>query len=212
MTRMSGQSDDELLQVASLREFFMESVDAAMATNKFRATSETSHYVVNLLTLFSRAEAFHDPADHSAGRRPLALMLADAMDAPTSAERQYALQRLGDISLFVAGFFASDLQHAVVDVDYYISMGGGAYSSLSSEARETIRGRAFATVFAELGDNFDRFVDVLNDVRDQAGSASDADVVRLYDLWLKTGSQRAARLLKRQGIHALPVGQVGKAH
>jgi hypothetical protein len=209
---MSGRSDDELLQVASLREFFRESVDSAMDANHLSASTEASHYVVNLLTLFARAEVFHDSADDAAGRRPLALMLSDALDAPTAPERQYALQRLGDISLFVAGFFASDLQHSVVDIDYYISMGGGAYNSLSTQSRETSRGRAFAEIFAELGDKFDRFVDVLNDVRDQAGSASDADVLRLYDVWLKTGSPRAARLLRRQGIHTLPPGRTSRAH
>jgi hypothetical protein len=209
---MSGQPDNELVQVASLREFFRESVGVAMESNKLTAEHETSHYVVNLLTLFARAEAFHDPADDTPGRKPLALMLSDALEAPTPAECQFALQRLGDISLFIAGFFAADLQRSVVDLDYYISMGGGAYSSLSMQSHKTIRGRTFAGIFAELGEKFHRFVDVLNDVRDQAGSASDKDVLRLYEVWLKTGSERAARLLRRQGIHPLSTPGTTLAH
>jgi len=190
-----------------LREFFRESIAVAMASNKLEADRETAHYVVNLLTLFARAESFHDPADSGAQRRPLALMLADALDAPNAGERQFALQRLGDISLFIAGFFANDLQRSVVDVDYYISMGGGAYCTLSTQTRGTRKGHAFGAVFAELGEKFHHFVDVLNDVRHQACSSSDSDVLRLYEVWLKTGSERAARLLRQQGIQ--PSGAAG---
>ena len=38
--------------------------------------------------------------------RPLAHMLADALEAPNAGARQRGLQRLGDVSLFIAGFFA----------------------------------------------------------------------------------------------------------
>ena len=142
-------------------------------------------------------------------RLTLALMLAAALDAATVEERLFRLQRLGDISLFIAGFFADDLQHSVVDLDYYISMGGGAYSSLSLQSRGTFKGRAFGPVFAELGAKFHRFVDVLNDVRSQAGSSRDTDVMRLYEVWLKTGSARAARLLRRAGVHPLRAAHSG---
>lgn len=203
MTRMSGQPECSLVQVTSLREYFRDSVGDAMASNCLEADHNTTHYVVNLLTLFARSESFHDPVDESEGIKPLALMLADALDAPTPEQRRFGLQRLGDVALFIAGFFADDLQHSVVDLDYYISMGGGAYTSLYAETRGSMRGRAVGTVFAELGDKFQQFVDVLNDVRAPQDAASDSDLLRQYELWLKTGSERAARLLRRQGIHPL---------
>ena len=204
MPQQSAQPDKELLQVSNLQEFFRDSVDDAMTSNRLSADSHTSHYVVNLLTLFARAEAFHESDDDSGSRQPLALMLANALEAPTAEQRCYGLQRLGDISLFVAGFFAEDLQHSVVDMDYYVSMGAGAYSSLSMETRGTLQGKAFGAVFAELGEKFQCFVDVLNDVRDPAAAPSDTDVMRQYELWLKTGSERAARQLRKQGVH--PIG------
>jgi hypothetical protein len=212
MPTLSGQAAADLVQVESLREFFRESVGVAMESNRVDADRATAHYVVNLLTLFARSEAFHDPADKERQRKPLALMLADALDAPTVDERLFGLQRLGDISLFIAGFFADDLQRSVVDVDYYISMGGGAYSTLSAQSRGTQKGRALGPIFAELGAKFHRFVDVLNDVRHQAGAASDADVMRLYEVWQKTGSKRAARLLRRAGIYPLQTTQPELQH
>ena len=88
----------------------------------------------------------------------------------------------------------------VVDLDYYVHMGGGAYGSLSQQLRGTPRGQAFGPVFAELADKFNRFVDVLNDVRAAAQSNDDQDVLRLYELWLRTGSKRAERLLRGLGV------------
>ena len=160
MTDTSSQPGAAVVAVANLREFFHDSLNSAMASNRLAVESDTAHYVVNLLTLFARAEAFHDPADTSPTRRPLALMLADALEAPTTEERMFGLQRLGDISLFIAGFFAADLQRAVVDLDYYVSMGGGAYSTLSVQSRGTMKGRAFGSVFAELGAKFQQLVEL----------------------------------------------------
>lgn len=208
----SGQADRVVVHVESLREFFRDSVGTAMESNGLKADRHTAHYVVNLLTLFARSEAFHDPDEGDQPRKPLALMLADAIDAPTTEQRLFGLQRLGDISLFMAGFFADDLQRSVVDLDYYISMGGGAYSSLSVESRGTMKGRAFGAIFAELGEKFNHFVDVLNDVRDHSGSSSDCNVLRQYEVWLKTGSERAARLLREQGVHPFPGGRTDREH
>jgi hypothetical protein len=201
MAQSVDHPEQEVVQVKNLREFFRDSVDDAMESNRLAVDHHTSHYVVNLLTLFARAEAFHEVAADSDGPRPLALMLADALEAPTPEHRHLCLQRMGDVTLFFAGFFADDLQDAVVDLDYYVSMGGTAYSSLSVEARGTVRGRAFGGIFAELGAKFQQFVDVLNDVRNQAKASSDADLLRLYDVWQKTGSERARRLLREQGVY-----------
>lgn len=212
MPKCSTATDSELVQVTSLREFFRDSLTDSLATNRVDVDHDTEHYVVNLLTLFARADAFHDPADDGARRKPLALMLADALEAPSAEERMFCLQRLGDVSLFIAGFFADSLRDSVVDIDYYVSMGGGAYSSLSMQSQRTVRGRAFSSVFAELGDKFQPLVDVLNDVRAQAAGASDADVLRQYELWLKTGSQRAARLLRENGIAPTPGAQTEWTH
>jgi hypothetical protein len=92
------------------------------------------------------------------------------------------------------------ISRKLVDVDYYIGMGGAAYDTLSTSVRGTLRGRVFADVYAELAEKFREFVDVLADVRDAAKSIDDHDVLRLYEVWLKTRSARAARLLRECGI------------
>lgn len=184
--------------VKSLQEFFRESVSSAMDKQGLDADDHTAYYVVNLLTLFARSEVFYD--GDSQPLKPLALMLAEAVDASNADERNFALQRVGDISLFVAGFFGESLADKQVDIDYYVSMGGSAYSSLSEYMRGSVRGRAFTAVFAELGAKFQDFVDVLTEVRDETRGNDVVDVLRLYEIWLKTGSARAARMLRRLGI------------
>jgi hypothetical protein len=165
-----------------------------------RADDNTAHYVVSLLTLFARSEALFEEVDSGVGLKPLALMLADAVDAAGPEERAFSLQRLGDVSLFVAGFFADGLACKSVDVDYYIGMGGGAYHSLSQQLQNTPRGSTFGPVFDELACKFKAFVDVLNDIRSEAQPKQEQDILRLYELWLRTGSARAARSLRSLGI------------
>lgn len=208
----SEQNEHGLIPVASLEEFFRDSLDAAMAENQVVMETHTSHYVVNLLTLFSRSEEFYEPGPAGPQLRPLALMLSDALDAPTPEERNFALQRMGDVSLFVAGFFADGLRRAVVDVDYYVRMGGGAYHSLAGSLRGTLRGRAFGEVFDELGAKFGEVVDVLHEIRESARSSSDEDAMRLYELWVKTGSGRAARLLQEMGIYPMEQARSDYSH
>jgi len=41
---------------------------------------------------------------------------------------------------------------------------------------------------------------VLAEIRDSARAADDHDILRLYEVWLKTGSLRAARVLRSLGI------------
>ncbi len=127
-------------------------------------------------------------------------MMADAAEASNTVERTFSLQRIGDVALFIAGFFADSLAHKLVDLDYYIYMGGTAYGSLSDEIRGTPRGRAFADVYRELARKFQAVVDVLNEVRDGARRSSDIDLLRTYEIWLRTGSRRAASLLRQNGV------------
>lgn len=188
------------MPVASLEEFFRDSLDAALVANHVVVERDTAYYVVQLLTLFARSDACFEPVDAGARHRPLALMLADAAEAASREERLFALQRIGDVSLFTAGFFAEALQDRAVGLDYYVNMGGGAYRTLATNGRGSVRGAALAEVFAELAAKFLDLVDALNEVRVSARGASDNDVLRLYEAWLRTGSRRAGRLLRQAGV------------
>jgi hypothetical protein len=212
MVRNTPHAGDEVVAIASLESFFHDSVDAALATNNVVLDDHTTHYVVNLLTLFSRSDALYEQTGSGYCLRPLASMFADAVSASDDLQRNYGLQRVGDVALFVAGFFAAGLERAAVDVDYYVYMGGGAYHSLSLHTRASVRGRTLSGIFDELAAKFQDLVDVLNEVRESARGESDSSLLRRYELWLKTGSRRAARMLRDAGVYPMAQARTGYEH
>jgi hypothetical protein len=170
-------------------EFFRELVDGALAHQHVAATELTAYYIVQLLTGFLARRAT-DPAEDE----PLAVRLAQALERGGLQQRA-GLRQVGDISLFLSGFFADSLQRKLVDIDYYVSIGGYAYNALSRVEADTL-----SPVFAELAEKFVGFVDVLNEVSERTSCASNTDLLRLYERWLKTGSPRSGQLLVERGV------------
>ena len=195
------------LDVRNLREFFRDSLHEALVRQRASVDDHTEAYVVNLLTMFSRSEALFESTPMGPRLRPLALMLAEAVAAPTPEHRSRSLQRLGDVSLFVAGFFSQGFARRLVDVDYHIAMGGRAYGTLAETCRGNTRGKALSAVFGELAAKFQRFVDALNDVSEMSHQHDQRDVLRQYEIWLKTGSPRAAGILRGLGVDPVPVSR-----
>jgi hypothetical protein len=197
------------IAVMDLREFFHDSVQNALRHQHVAVEDQTEHYLVNVLTTFARSDAFYEQTNTGTQLKPLALMLAEAADAPSAEQQRQLLQRMGDVSLFMAGFFAHSFARKLVDIDYHIAMGGRAYSCLAESMRGRIRSAALATVFTELAAKFQRLVDVLNDVAEMARPNTDQDLLRLYEVWLKTGSPRARQLLRESGV--IPVNMRARA-
>jgi hypothetical protein len=198
-------TDKSVLAVPSLREFFRDSVHGTLVRQHVTVEEQTEQYVVNLLTLFARAETLYEDTPAGAHLKPLAVMLGEALAAPSAPARHYALQRLGDVSLFVAGFFAQGFAAKLIDIDYHIAMGGRAYGVLADATARGSRS-VLAGVFAELAAKFQPLVDALNEISESSYRHTDRDVLRLYEVWLKTGSARCYALLKRLGIDPSPGG------
>jgi hypothetical protein len=197
-------SKRKVIAVANLQEFFRDALHSAMSHQKLAVRDHTEHYVVNLLTLFSRSEALYESTPEGVRLKPLVMMLTEALEAQTLAERNRALQRLGDVSLFLAGFFSGSFARKLIDIDYHIAMGGRAYGSLADTLSRG-RGQALAGVFAELAQKFQRVVDALNEVSEMAHTHTDRDILRLYEIWMKTGSRRAHALLRKLGVEPAPL-------
>ncbi len=204
--------------VASLKEFFRDALHEALSHQHVAVEGETEHYVVNVLTMFSDADALYERSSHNEAHardsrtrlKPLAIMLGEALEAPTSEARFRGLQRLGDVSLFIAGFFSAGFARKLVDVDYHIAMGGQAYGTLA-ESCPPARARTLRQVFAELAVKFQPMVDALNEISESSYQHSDQDRLRLYELWLKTGSERSRQLLRKLGVEPTPAAR-GLAH
>jgi hypothetical protein len=200
-----------VLPVADLREFFRDTLHGALERQRLAVEDQTEHYVVNLLTLFARSEALYERTPEGTRLKPLVVMLTEALEAPSAGDRHRGLQRLGDVSLFVAGFFAQSFARKLIDIDYHIAMGGRAYAALA-DALARGRRRVLAQVFAELAAKFQPLVDALNDVSETSYTHSDKDILRLYEVWLKTGSARSYQILKRLGVEPTRSAPSALAH
>lgn len=177
-------------------EYFKELVESSLARQHVQAGNLTEYYLVNLLCQYVRPD--HRDADQD---EPLAVRLARAVQTG-GMEQRARLRSLGDFSLFTTGFFSDSFRRRPVDVDYYVSMGEYAYGSLS-RAED-----AFRDVFAELAQKFVGFSDVLADISERTALTSSHDVLRMYEKWLRTGSERDWHRLVAKGI--LPNSSVGK--
>jgi hypothetical protein len=184
--------DDPLLREQSPAEYFKDLIDSALARQHLRTSELTTYYLVDLLCRFVRPDR-RFPFNDDSGE-PLALRLARALESG-GMEQRARLRNLGDFSLFTSGYFSDSLRHRPVDVDYYVSMGEYAYASLGRRDED-----AFGDVFADLARRFVAFTDVLSDVSEKTGSAGNADVLRLYEKWLRTGSRRDGQRLADRGI------------
>jgi hypothetical protein len=181
---------DAVFRRESAVEYFKELVDRALTHQGLAADELTAFYVVQLLASFLQRPVGGDIHDD----KPLALRLAEALDGG-GVQQRTTLRQIGDVSLFTSGFFSDSLQRKMVDVDYYVAIGGFAYNSLSR-----IENDALAPVYAELGEKFVGFVDVLSEVSERTSCVSNADLLRLYEKWLKTGSRRSGKLLVERGV------------
>lgn len=193
----------ELLAVGSLQEFFHDSVCAAARNQNVDVGDHATHYVVNVLTFFSRAERLYEHTDNNLGIRPLALMFGDAFQSKSARQRDTALQRLGDVALFVAGFFAGSFKRRLVGIEYFMRMGGSAYRCLA-DSRDR-------PVFDELSEKFVPLVDVLNEVSEMCPAVREQKLIDTYERWLATGSERCATLLRQQGIEPVRPANSGSS-
>ena len=183
---LGAHMGDTVVRRESATEYFKELVEAALARQGLVAGELTAYYVVQLLAGFLQRTPDND--------EPLALKLGRALERAGSEQRA-SLREVGDVSLFISGFFADSLHRKLVDVDYYVNIGGWAYNLLRRRGTDT-----FSPVFAELADNFVSFVDVLSEVSERTACGSNMDLLRLYERWLTTGSSRCGHLLIERGV------------
>ncbi len=192
---------------ANLFDFFHGHVDEAARAHP-DVSQEGVYYLSNLLVERGRVEEVARPDT-----------LVELQLEALHASRPKALtvwRELGDMALYVAGFFRGSLEHRHIDPDYYELMGSAAYRRLSTllEApRGALVGRGAAkgidVIFGELSAHFDSCCDLLREVRAiiraRVAEGDDRELLALYEEWLDTGGDGAARQLRRLGL-LLPEG------
>jgi len=176
--------------------FFKELLSSALQNQSIDALPETEVYLVKLLSHFISSEnLFARDSSGNFRAEPLALMLKEAIEEQRQENQRLLFRQVGDVSLYTAGFFQESLDRKPVGVNYYIGIGGGAYSEVA--VRHTSPANQ---VYMELSERFSEFVDVLAEVGEATGNRSDVDLIRAYERWLETESAHALKTLQKAGI------------
>jgi hypothetical protein len=189
-------SGAKTILLESPREFFVTRVEEAVKRVKFEPSPLSRHYLVDLLEHYMFASNLY-PTE------TLAEMYLRAQNAPAPL-RLDLLKRLGDSSLYISGFFGDSLNRKIVDIEYYVDMGGVAYHSLASSAQDEKMSR----MFGEFAARFPEFVDVLTFISQESMIQTNEDLLKLYDRYIATGSRLAGEQLVGKG---LPIADLQKS-
>ena len=182
----------------SLREFFKGLLDEVLGRRRVEIAETTEFYLVNLLSEFVFTDnLFTEETDGRKEDTPLAVMYARALQQDRS-ERIRTLRKLGDVSLYKAGFFQQALrERSAVGPDYYIQMGGAAYAQVAdlSPAGD------FGVVYRELCRKFRVMVEVLEEIAARGMVANGpAGALKVYESWVRTGSDQLEQVLVDAGL------------
>ncbi|MEK6774597.1 MAG: hypothetical protein AABY64_11685 [Bdellovibrionota bacterium] len=187
-------------------DFFKESVKKAFVERKIETYPHVETYLIKLLQHYLDARNLFDfeKTDEFGQRKPQTM--AELYLVATNAEHSKKielLKKLADKSLYMSGFFGDSFDRKIIDVDYYADMGGAAYRILADCTRED----ALAKVYSVFSVKFVQFMDVLAYISQNSLIQSNQSVLRLYDRYLRTGSELAREKLVEMGVFTLPFDQ-----
>jgi hypothetical protein len=188
-----------ILAANSITGFFQVAVEDAIKTRRVEAHDGITSYLVGLLADY----AHPDGRAEETLARPLAFLLDEALKTPEPALRFEKLRALGDGVLYGCGFFGEHFAARGVDERYLFSIGRRAYDSAGQMLKASDDEDAAIDLFGELASKFGVYVDVLTDVADStiAGSSNTPkSILKMYERWLKTGSERLAQSLSTHGL------------
>lgn len=180
----------QALLLETPHEFFAAQVDDALKRVGLKPLPLSRAYLVELLEHYVVSSNLFDPR-----RDTLAEIYLRAHNSAPPV-RQDLLKKLGDRSLYISGFFGDSLSRKVVDIDYYVDMGGAAYGTLAADAAD----EHLAQVYGEYAARFTEFVDVLTYISQGTMVQTDGDLLKLYGRYLATGSKLAEDQLVKKGL------------
>jgi hypothetical protein len=186
------------ISAGSLSDYFVEVVDEAVDEHGVEIDEHVRAYLVSLLTQFAERKALVTDDLDDLLSQPLALQVLKAMQA-TPARRFQLLRQVGDFSLYLVGFFSDSFDRSAVDPGYYCEMGAGAYQRAADTLRHGGADNPFRQLYGRLATRFRDMATVLNGVSERC-FAQEADILRLYDRFLATGSRRLAERLAQLGV------------
>lgn len=181
----------------TLEGYFHELFRGALAAERIDLSDSAKAYVLQLVTEYAERDALHGASKKEERGTPALFWLYERAVTAPPHERFNAFRQMGDIALVVSGFFGPHIDRSLVDVSYYVQMGGTAYS----QAATLSHGGAFRTVLEQLAVRFAKVVEVLTRVAEQTTLPVAKDLGALYERWVRNpSSQDLQRRLATSGV------------
>ena len=190
----------------SPEQHFSEVLKEACQQRKVKAPPLIETYIIHLLKYYLNTKNLYQNLDSEQSKSvpdTLAEMYLIAMNSEPPKNKEI-MKGLADRALYVSGFFGDSLQRKTVDIDYYSNIGSAAYSNLATWSKDD----TVASVYKTFSKSFLAYVDVLSYISEKSRIQSDQNVLRLYEKYIKTGSDLARDRLNELGVMPLPKDQL----
>ena len=178
-------------------QYFRKAVEEAFIESRVSTNPYVKTYLVDVLKHYLFVENLYDTKDSSGKktRKTLAESLLHANQLK-SRERFDLLKKLGDSSLYISGFFSDSFQRKIIDVDYYVDVGRMAFDSLSQDVEED----TFSRLYQQISSQFLQLVDVLARISQKSKMMDEENILRMMDVYSKTGSAFIEETLVEKGV------------
>ena len=186
--------ETSLISEQKLMEFLHERLSAEVANTARPLAEDTVWYLGNLLVQFSDSKQLFVEEFDRLTLPTLAFLYRDAREADSAYEKNLLLRKLGDTALFVGALFPEAFLKRGIRKDYFIGMGGGAYSYLADNALSQ------QDVFAELSRRFPNILELISRVCAKDISLDAQDIFDLYQRWQTTKDELIKKQLEAIGI------------
>lgn len=187
------------VELVSPRDYFRNQVSAATQSLKVQINDELEFYLVNLLCDFINPSLIAIDDEMPILDTPLAFMLKKALESsPDTQIKVY--KRLGDASLYFAGYFQESFHRKTVDLSYYINMGAAAYERTAGLMRSHRNDPHFHSIYMNLAQEFHKLVSIVAEVSDSTPLPQTRDLLATYEKWQQTQSHKLRKILEEGGI------------
>lgn len=190
----------------SPEEHFTEVLQEACKERRIKPFPLLETYLVHLLKHYLNSKNLFMPFQEDSVEKPpesLAELYLTAMNMEPPKNREI-MKVLADRTLYISGFFGDSLQRKIVDIDYYANIGSAAYHNLAVWTKED----NIASVYKAISTKFFDYVEVLSYISEKSAIQTDQNVLRLYERYIKTGSELAREKLTSMGISTVPKDQL----
>ena len=192
------------VELLNPRDYFRDQVYSAAQSLNLQLDSDIEFYLVNLLCEFINPAQLNIDDEMAVLDTPLAMMLKKAIESSPDIQIK-VYKRLGDTSLYFAGYFQDFFNRKTYDVGYYINMGAAAYGQTSALMRTHKNDSHFSKIYLNMAQEFRTLVNIVAEVSESTPFAKDRDLLSTYTRWQQTQSSKLRRILEEEGIIPVPL-------